>query len=116
MNCFLHLRGGGLDGCFLPVHPRYAEAPNRLLVYHPAQQSWLVYGAVYGEGQFPRESIVDVYKIPDGAEIPASCPDRQAKICGLSYDGLLAPDEAAALERITRERQRSGDCDVQKLR
>lgn len=107
MSRFLQLFGGGLDGCFLPVHPRYDKAPTHLLIYNPEQGYWLSY-----LGAAESNLIVDVYKIPSGVSVSSVRPPQPAEILRLDFEGLLPPNHAKEIERLTRQRERSGNCDV----
>lgn len=111
MNRILQLVGGGLDGCFLPVHPRYVTAPTNLFIYNPEQGYWLSYVANWKSS----DVVVDVYKIPDGVAAPSARPQQPAEIFRLDFVELVPPEHAQEIERMTRQRQRSGNCDVQEL-
>lgn len=111
MNRALQLVGGGLDGCFLPVHPRYTTAPTNLLIYNPEQGHWLSYEG----GEADSQRIVDVYKIPDGVPAPSVRPVQPAEVFRLAFVGQVPPTQAKEIERLTQQRQRTGNCDVQEL-
>lgn len=111
MMRFITLLGGGLDGGYLPVHPRYTEPPTHLAVFNPDQRGWLRYvdPNAGGVGSF------DVFKIPQGVSLPMSCPEHHAKVFQFVYDGMLETHEAKEIERISRKMQRSGRVDEQEL-
>lgn len=111
MNRHMQLFGGGLDGCFLPVHPRYDTAPTHLLIYNPEQGYWLSYMSSEADDH----RVVDVYKIPDGVPMPSAKPQQPAEVFRLDFVGLIPPTQAKEIERLTKQRQRSGNCDVQEL-
>ena len=107
---FLSLLGGGLDGIYLPVHPRYEQPPTHLAIWNPLQQGWLRYTdpEAGGVGDF------DVYKFVPGAAMPIHRP-REGKIFVLVYDGMCSTGQQREIERMERQHRHSGDYDEQPL-